>query len=151
MKTTSLTSLAAAAAMLGLLAGAAPAGAAATSAASDLTVRLSDEGTLLAHGAAASVVVTFTCPAGQTYNIFVELSQAVRDGRAASGNGFAGPASCSGREQTEDLLLLASGGFYSFREGEAAGRVSVSVCPNEQLCSQATDAGVVRLQERSSD
>ncbi|MFD1212045.1 hypothetical protein ACFQ36_08330 [Arthrobacter sp. GCM10027362] len=150
MRTTSLSGLAGFATVLGLLAGAAPAGAA-TTAAADLAIQLPDRGSLLADGAGVSVTVTFRCDAGQSYNMFVELSQTVLDGRTASGTGFVGPGTCTGSSQTEDLLLLAAGGYYAFRTGDAVARASVSVCPNQQICSQAMDSGVLELRESFAD
>jgi hypothetical protein len=150
-----MTGLAGFTAILGLLCGAAPA-AAATGAptpggtapvAAGAAIDLAERGELLADGAGATVKVTFQCEAGQTYNVFVELSQAVLDGRTASGVGFANPGTCSGTAQTEDLLLLAAGGFYAFRAGDAVARATLSVCPNEQMCSQASDSGVIQLRE----
>jgi hypothetical protein len=156
MRTPFLSGLAGCATVSALLCGGAPAGAAtpapsappaSTPAAAGLTIQLPDRGELLADGAGAMVTVTFQCEAGQSYNVFVELSQAVQDGRTASGVGFAGPATCSGTAQREDLLLMAAGGFFAFRSGEAVARASVSVCPNEQLCSQSMDSGVLELRE----
>jgi hypothetical protein len=147
MRTHSLSGLAGCATILCVLCGTVPAAAATTPAAAGLTIQLPDRGELLADGAGATVTVTFQCEAGQSYNVFVELSQAVQGGRTASGVGFAGPATCTGNAQTEDLLLMAAGGFYAFRSGDAVARASVSVCPNEQLCSQSMDSGVLELRE----
>ncbi|MCG2620517.1 hypothetical protein LVY72_01165 [Arthrobacter sp. I2-34] len=146
MRTTSSSGLAGCATVLCLLSGLAPA-AAATPVAAGITVHLPDRGKVLADGAGVSVTVTFQCEAGQSYNMFVELSQAVLDGRTASGVGFAGPGTCTGAAQTEDLLLMATGGFYAFRSGDSVARATLSVCPNEQQCSQAMDSGVLELQE----
>ncbi|NKX50881.1 hypothetical protein HER39_09940 [Arthrobacter deserti] len=149
MRTTTLSGLAGFATALGLLFGAAPGAAAA---AADPTIELPDSGDLLADGAGASVTVTFQCEAGQSYNMFVELSQAVGEGRTASGAGFAGPGTCTGNAQTEELLVLAGGGFFAFRDGDAVARTSLSVCPSEQqMCSQAMDSGVLELREALED
>ncbi|MCU1531647.1 MAG: hypothetical protein JWO49_1218 [Arthrobacter sp.] len=136
--------------VLGLLSGTAPAGAA-TLAAADPTVEMPDRGLLLAGGAGASLKITFRCEAGQSYNLFIELSQVVLDGRTASGLGFAGPGTCNGNAETADVLALAGGAFYAFRDGDAAARLSLSICPTDQMCSQVMDSGVLRLQESFED
>ncbi|NKX53339.1 hypothetical protein [Arthrobacter mobilis] len=151
MRTLPLSGLAGSAMILGLLCGASPAAAAtagpATTAAPGLSIELPEDAGLLAGGAGTSITVTFQCTAGESYNMFVELAQVVEEGRTATGTGFTGPGTCTGSSQTEDLLVVAGGGFYAFREGEAVARASVSVCPNGQTCGQAMDAGVLELRE----
>ncbi len=138
MKTLSRALAAAgAAALLTAFSVAAPASAAST-------ITAPDEGELLGDGAAVTLSITFECDAGQDANVFAEIAQAIDDDRIASGNGFAAPVDCTGAEQSVEVSVLASGGFFAFTEGTAVARVFLATC-TVGACEQVSSTAELEL------
>ncbi|AUI52020.1 hypothetical protein [Arthrobacter crystallopoietes] len=126
-----------AAALLTAFSVAAPASAAGT-------ITAPDEGALLGDGAAVILSITYECDTGQNANVFAEIAQTIDDERVATGNGFAAPVDCTGTEQSVEVSVLASGGFFAFAEGTAVARIFLATC-TIGACEQVTATAELEL------
>ncbi len=114
------------------------------------SVTLPGEGTLLGDGAGVSVSVSFDCDADWTANVFIEAAQKARGDGVATGMGYSESVDCASGTETLDVVLLASGNYTAFTEGDAVVRVSVSAC-NAVTCEQAVAAGITQFTDDDGD
>jgi hypothetical protein len=108
------------------------------------TLTAPEEGELLGDGAAVTLSITYECDTGQNANVFAEIAQSIDDDRVATGNGFAAPVDCTGTEQSVEVSVLASGGYFAFAEGTAVARIFLATC-SMNTCEQVTATAELEL------
>lgn len=107
-----------------------------------VSVRIGQEATLVARGAAASVPVDVICPAGATGYLSARLTQRAGS-RIASGSGSTSDFVCTGATQTVDVLVAAQG--QAFKKGAAVADAALSVCPDFLSCVFVSDTENIQI------
>jgi len=106
-----------------------------------VSVGVGDPATLVAKGAAVSVPVDVTCPAGSTGYLSVRVTERAGS-RIASGFGSSSVV-CTGAPQTVDVLVTGQG--QAFKKGPAVAEASLSVCSYFYFCQFASDTGTIQI------
>lgn len=107
-----------------------------------ISVEVGDEATLVARGAAVSVPVEITCPAGATGFLSVNVTQRAGS-RIASGTGGSNDFVCTGATQTVDVLVTAQG--QAFKRGGAVAQAYLSVCQDFFFCTSVSDSENIQI------
>ncbi len=108
-------------------------------------VEVGDSATLVERGAAVSVPVEITCPAGSTGFISVTVTQRAGS-RIASGSGWNSDFVCTGATQTVDVLVTANG--QAFKRGGAVAQAYLSICGfngNDFFCQDVQDDESIQI------
>jgi hypothetical protein len=135
----------AALAATGSPAASAQAARASASAASAPTIRV-DSVTLVAKGAAISVVFTATCNAGDDRNIGSTTTQAVGNRLAQGTTGTYASGACTGKPQQVTEIAAVNVSGAPFRPGIAMIQASVGDCPaTTPNCSGASTERVLSI------
>ena len=108
------------------------------------TVRIRQEATLVAKGAAIRVPIRYSCSPNTTdAELSVQVTQRVGGNRLAQGFGFTDQLVCDGQMHTVVVTVTASGD-NAFRRGEAFAQAFLTLC-NEFACTQVTTSRVITI------
>ncbi len=126
-----------AAASVVAVAGASPAWAASTA-----SLHIGSSGEIVAKGAAAKVVLNYTCPSGYTGDVSAYLSQVTRS-RLTNTGGAGKSITCTGSSQTVTLYVT---GTYAWKRGDAVANGYLSACaPDYSNCVNISTSKVITL------
>jgi hypothetical protein len=108
------------------------------------TVRIRQEATLLARGAAIRVPIRYSCSPDTTYaELNVQVTQRVGGNRLAQGFGFTQDLVCDGKVHTAVVTVTAYGD-NAFRRGEAFAQAFLYFC-NDVECTQVTTSRIITI------
>jgi hypothetical protein len=107
-------------------------------------LQIGPEATLQAKGAAVSVPVRFTCPAGRSAFLDLSLTQRIGN-QAVSGSRFTS-VQCSGTEQQLVVSVIAQTGSRTFKTGTAFVDATLESC-GYACGSFATDSRTVSVRK----
>ena len=107
-------------------------------------VQIGPIATLQAKGAAVSVPLTMTCPAGSFASLDVSLTQRVGN-KSVTGSRSTSPQ-CTGQEQALVLNITAQSGSRTFKTGEAFAEASIFGC-NYACGTFAEDSRTVMIRK----
>jgi hypothetical protein len=111
--------------------------------ASTASIRIgSTSGAIVAKGAAATLIVHFSCPAGYIADVFGSLTQTTRQRLTNTGYNSAA-ATCTGSPQTTRLYVT---GVYAWKRGDALASASLSACDvSYNNCVNVSTSKVIAL------
>lgn len=107
-------------------------------------VQIGPTATLQARGAAVSVPLTLTCPAGSFASLDVTLTQRVGN-KSVTGSRSTSPQ-CTGQEQALVLNITAQSGSRTFKTGQAFAEATIFGC-NYACGTFAEDSRTVTIRK----
>jgi hypothetical protein len=111
------------------------------------TVRIRQQATLVAGGAAVRVPIRYSCSPDTTYaEIDVQVTERVGGNRLAQGFGSTTNLVCDGQVHTAVVTVTAFGD-NAFRRGEAFAQATLFFC-NEFTCTELRTSRVITIVRR---
>lgn len=92
---------------------------------------------LLARGAAVEVTVAYTCPQGNFARLDVSLTQ--RSGPTVVSGSWSREVTCTGSEETVQVVVTASTGSRTFKKGPAVATAELFTC-GFPFCGTVSDS-----------